>query len=105
MRVFNSRRRFQLSWASWLGIVCIALVLLTGIIQVTHTHINSQADHEGCSLCVTAHHAVQGVALVTLAVSVLPVTRITPKVKSEVPRQRFLLKLANRPPPVAPTFA
>jgi hypothetical protein len=106
MRVFNSKQRFQSPWVRVLGIVCIALVLLTGVIQVSHAHAISQAaDHEGCSLCITAHHAVQGVSLVTLDISVRPVTRLVPRVKSETPRQRFLLKLANRPPPAVPAFA
>jgi hypothetical protein len=105
MRAFNSRQRFQPSWASWLGIVCIALVLLTGVIQVAHTHATGQVDHEGCSLCTTAHHVVQGVALVALAISIQPVAHVASEATSEVPRQRFLLKLAIRPPPVTPAFA
>lgn len=105
MRVFQAKQRFQSSWASWLGIVCIALVLFTGVIQVAHTHPDGQIDHEGCSLCVTAHHAVQTVALVTLAVSVQPVVHFTPEKTFELPRQRFLLKLAIRPPPVDPALA
>lgn len=105
MRVFNSTQRSRISWAKWLGLVCIALVLLTGIIQVTHTHATGQADREGCSLCVTAHHVVQAVALIVLAISIQLVVRVTIKVRNEIPRQRFLLKLANRPPPVAPAFA
>jgi hypothetical protein len=105
MRVFNNGRRFQSSWVSWLGIVCIALVLLTGIIQVAHTHPDGQVDHEGCSLCNTAHHVVQTVALVTLAISIRPVLRVTLEKTPECPRQKFLLKLAIRPPPVSPTAA
>jgi hypothetical protein len=99
MRVLHPTRRFQLSWASVLGIVCVALVLMIGVIQVTHAHPIGQVDHEGCSLCLTAHNAVQAVALVILAISIRPVTRVAVRVRREVPRQRFLLKLANRPPP------
>jgi hypothetical protein len=100
MRVFNSRKRLQSSWVSWLGIFCIALVLLAGIVQVAHTHPNGQVD-EGCSLCNTAHQVVQIVVLVALAISIRPVLRVAPEKTSERPRQRFLLKLANRPPPVS----
>jgi hypothetical protein len=105
MRVFNPRQCYQSSWVRVLGVVCIALVLLSGTIQVSHAHVIGQVDHEGCSLCVTAHHAVQGVALVTLDIYVQHVTRVAPKVQNETPRQRFLLKLANRPPPAVPAFA
>jgi hypothetical protein len=79
--------------------LCIALVLLVGIVQVVHTHPDGQID-EGCSLCNTAHQVVQTVALVTLDISIRPVLRVTPEKTSERPRQRFLLKLAIRPPPV-----
>ena len=106
MRGFYSREQSQpsrvgnvSSWSCWIGLLCIALVLLVGIVQVVHTHPNGQVD-EGCSLCNTAHHVVQTVALVTLAISIRPVLRVAPEKTSERPRQKFLLKLANRPPPV-----
>ncbi len=104
MRVFSGKKSLQLSLAGWLGIFCIALVLLTGFIQVAHTHAGL-VDHEGCSLCNTAHHVVQTVALVTAAVSIQPVQRVAPQKTLERPRQKFLHKLANRPPPVSLTFA
>jgi hypothetical protein len=81
-------------------VFCIALVLLVGIVQVAHTHPNGQVD-DSCSLCITAHHVVQTVALVTLAIAIRPVLRMAPEKTSERPRQRFLLKLAIRPPPVS----
>ncbi len=101
MRGFYLHKRMQASWLRWLGVLCIALVLLTGFIQVTHTHTDGHADHEGCSLCVTAHHVVQTVALIILAVSVQPVSPLAAEKGQDMPRQRFLLKLANRPPPEA----
>ena len=81
--------------------LCVALILLTGFIQVVHTHPDGQVDHEGCSLCNTAHHAVQTVALVTLSVSVRPVWRLASEKPLDRPRQKVLHKLANRPPPVS----
>jgi hypothetical protein len=86
------------------GIVCIALVLLTGVLQVTHSHANGQIDHD-CSLCVTAHHAVQIVVAVTLVLSSQPVAHRIADQFTPLPRQRFVLKLANRPPPVPAVFA
>lgn len=105
MHIFRDRQRFQSSWASWLGIVCIALVLFTGIVQVAHTHPGGQLDHDGCSLCLTAHNTVQAVASATLEVAVQRVVQVVPEESSEVPRQRFLLKLAIRPPPAVPVSA
>jgi hypothetical protein len=105
MRISYSREQSKLSWSRWLGVLCIALVLLTGFVQVTHTHTDGRVDHEGCSLCITVHHVVQTAALITLAVSVQPIVQLALVVRNELPRQRFLLKLANRPPPVSPAFA
>jgi hypothetical protein len=104
MRFVSAKRGALLSWVSLLGIVCVALVLMTGLLQVTHSHPSGQPDHD-CSLCVTAHHAVQGVVVVTLAVSSRPVARFVPETFTPAPRQRFVLKLANRPPPVPSAFA
>jgi hypothetical protein len=53
---------------------------------------------------VTAHQAVQVAAIiVVLLCSQRVVHRIAERVEP-APRQRFVLKLANRPPPV-PAFA
>ncbi|HVW77522.1 MAG TPA: hypothetical protein VHB45_07905 [Alloacidobacterium sp.] len=101
MHIFEDKKRFQAGWATWLGVLCIALVLFTGIVQVVHTHPAGQVDHEGCSLCNTAHHVVQTVALVTLSVSIHPVWRVATDKPLQRPRHIFLHKLAIRPPPVA----
>lgn len=108
MRVIQSREQVRLfsgagtSWSRWLGLLCIALVLLVGFIQVAHTHPTGQVDREGCSLCNTAHQVVQTVALVTVAVVVVqPVWRAAAEKPLERPRQEFIHKLANRPPPVS----
>jgi hypothetical protein len=99
MRFLTARRGAPLSWISILGIVCIALVLVTGILQVTHTHTNGQIDHD-CSLCFTAHQVVQIAIVVAVVLVSRPIARIAADEFSPLPRQRFVLKLANRPPPV-----
>lgn len=104
MRLITAQRGTRTSWVSLLGIFCIALVLLTGILQVTHVHAAGQVDHD-CSLCMTAHHVAQVVVVVTLALSSQPVARFTVDRFVPLPRQRFVLKLANRPPPAASAFA
>lgn len=104
VRFVIADRGTRLSWLSLLGIVCIALVLLTGMLQVTHSHPSGQIDHD-CSLCVTAHHVAQAVVVVILALSSRPVARYVAETFTPLPRQRFVLKLANRPPPVPAAFA
>ncbi|MGA8108464.1 MAG: hypothetical protein WBD46_01605 [Acidobacteriaceae bacterium] len=104
MRWASLERRPRHSLVALVGIVCVALVLLTGILQVTHTHANGQIDHD-CSLCLTAHQAVQIVVAVTLVVTSRPVARRVQETFAPLPRQRFVLKLANRPPPVPAVFA
>ena len=103
MRWLTARRGTGLSWASVLGILCIALVLLTGIVHVAHFHANGQIDQD-CALCVTAHQAVQIAAVVAVILCSQPVVQRVAERRSPAPRQRFVLKLANRPPPV-PVFA
>jgi len=100
----TAKRAAPFSLLAILGIVCVALVLLTGVLQVTHTHPNGQPDHD-CSLCVTAHHVAQGVVVVVLALTALAVARYATEEFTPLPRQRFVLKLRNRPPPVPPAFA
>jgi hypothetical protein len=87
-----------------LAIVCISLVLFTSMLQVTHSHPNGHIDPD-CALCMTAHHATQAVVVVTLEVSARPIARIVAESFNPLPRQRFVLKLANRPPPATPAFA
>lgn len=91
------------SWVSILGILCVALMLLTGVIHAAHFHANGQDDPD-CALCMTAHQAVQPAAAVALILCSQPVVHRIGERIEPAPRQRFVLKLANRPPPV-PDFA
>ena len=99
-----SRPRQQWSPATVLGILCVALVLMAGMIQVAHSHPLGQPDHD-CSLCTTAHHVIQIVALVTLDLSTQPVAAIAPEPTRELPSRAFFFKLSSRPPPAVPAFA
>jgi hypothetical protein len=100
----RSGSRPQFSVASLLGIICIALVLMSGIVQVAHSHPTGQPDHD-CSLCTTAHHVIQVVAVTTLELSILPVTPVVSEPTRVVSRPALFFKLASRPPPVVPAFA
>ncbi len=104
MHFVMARRGARLSWVSILGILCIALVLTTGILSVTHTHGNGQIDHD-CALCFTAHQVVQIAIIVTILLASRPIARFRCEKFAPLPRQRFVLKLANRPPPVPSDLA
>ncbi len=101
---FLSQQRSRFSLVSLLGIICIALVLMSGMVQVVHSHPSGQPDHD-CSLCTTAHHVIQIVALVTLAFSSLAVTGVAPEPILKRPGRYFFFKLASRPPPAISAFA
>jgi hypothetical protein len=104
MGVLGAKRGGRPSWIAILGIVCIALMLFTGVVHAAHSHANGQVDQD-CALCVTAHQAVQVVAVVAVILSSQPVVHRIVERRSPAPRQRFVLKLANRPPPVPAVFA
>jgi hypothetical protein len=99
----RSKRGRRHSLVVFVGILCVALVLVAGILQVAHTHANGQIDHD-CALCFTAHQAVQIAVSVTVILVSHPVARVASERFSPLPRQRFVLKLANRPPPVPAVF-
>lgn len=99
MRFVTAGRGTRASWVSALGMLCIALVLVTSMLQVTHSHPAGQVDHD-CALCFTAHQVVQIAPIVTVVLASQPVARIASDSFTPLPRQRFVLKLAIRPPPV-----
>jgi hypothetical protein len=104
MQLFSSQLRARSSWVRVLGIICVSLVLMSGIAQVAHNHASGQPDHD-CALCVTAHHVIQIVAQVSLNLSSRPVAAIAAEPTRDLPRRYFFLKLKSRPPPASPVFS
>jgi hypothetical protein len=104
MPSLSTQSRVRFSWLSVIGILCIALVLMSGIIQVAHCHANGQPDHD-CSLCVTAHLAIQIVALVSIAIACQTLVAFVSRLVLQIPRKLFFFKLACRPPPAEIAFA
>jgi hypothetical protein len=97
----NTRRTLFLA----VGFLCCALLALTGIVQVAHTHLDGQANSSDCALCHTAHLVVQ-----PSIPQVLPhIVRVVATVASNslpVHAKRFsVFSLFTRPPPVAIAFA
>jgi len=104
MQLFSSQLRARSPWVRILGIICVSLILMSGITQVAHSHASGEPDHD-CALCVTAHHVIQIVAQVTLNLTSRPVAAIATEPTRDVPRRYFFLKLKSRPPPASPVFA
>jgi hypothetical protein len=104
MRFLSSRLRTRSSWIALLGTVCVALVLMVGIVQVVHSHPSGHPDPD-CALCVTAHQAIQVVALITLDVSTQPFEHLALEPALQLPRRSFFFRLDCRPPPAEFAFA
>ncbi len=81
--------------------LCILLLLFSATVQLTHSHLPGE-NHAGCSLCVTAHAAVQIVILPSGFVA--PLTHVE-RSATQAPDllTRMVLKhpLWNRPPPAS----
>ena len=104
MRFLSSKLRARSSWIALIGMVCVALVLMIGMVQAVHSHPSGHPDPD-CALCVTAHQAVQVVALITLDVSSQPVEQVSPEPALQLPRRSFFFRLDCRPPPAETAFA
>ncbi|WP_221312609.1 hypothetical protein [Granulicella aggregans] len=92
-------------WGVLLGLLCIALVLLGGTLQVAHTHTGGDLSHSDCSLCVTAHVVAQIVSNpipvpAELAVAAAPTFKAAPH-----PVRVSVFALFTRPPPAVSTLA
>jgi len=57
LSVLNSKPNTVLlsPWKSFLGVLCIVLVLVSGTLSVTHSHAKAVDEHGTCGLCVSAH--------------------------------------------------
>jgi hypothetical protein len=95
------RARFsppRIRWAWWLGVFCIALVLMSGVIQVAHFHANGQVDPD-CSLCLAAHQIAHVAAPITLHLTSLRVAAVVVPRTLSRPRPALAFRLISRPPP------
>lgn len=99
MRVVQSKT--VLRWFPLLGILCISLVLLSGMIQAAHFHATGQTDHD-CALCVAAHHVPRAAPQIALLINSRPVTRLLAPSRIRHPRRAVYFRLVSRPPPASP---
>jgi hypothetical protein len=91
--------KMHISRALALGSLCIALVLLSGMIQAAHFHASAQPDHD-CALCMTAHSVAQASAPVALLFTSLRVEALPAGRTIARPRDAVHFRLASRPPPL-----
>ena len=99
--LLNSQKNGR--WSRLLGLFCILLVIFATSAELVHTH-DSGSIHPDCSLCVTAHSAVQATVATVVAVALRPVaTWADPE--PIFCRRTLDIRLSIRPPPVAPAFA
>lgn len=101
MQVTLSRSRS--SWPLVLGALCVALVLMSGMIQAAHFHANGEPEH-GCALCLTAHSVAQVPAPIALHFSSVSVTALAPVPNAPGLRRSVFLRLVSRPPPALPVL-
>lgn len=104
MAAYSAQLRSRRSWLALLGVLCIALLLTSSVVQVVHSHPSGQPDHD-CSLCVSAHNVVQAAPAVSLVLSSVPVIAIHAEPVTSLPHRLFFFKLSSRPPPADPAFA
>lgn len=96
----RSNTNGQSLWRLLLALLCIVLVLASGTIQAVHSHPDGDVSHADCSLCATAHVAVQ-VASPVVSVSFSPlVSRVEVVSKPPAVRSQTTFALFTRPPPV-----
>jgi len=80
------------------GIVCIALVLMSGMVQAAHMHAGGAPDHD-CALCVAAHHVARVAPPIKLNFSSRQVAAMAPVRSLHRPRRAVYFRLSSRPPP------
>jgi hypothetical protein len=98
-KIAPSRRRS--SWRIVLGVVCIALIMLGGLVSATHTHSQREITHQDCGLCVTAHMAIQVAVTVTQVCVAQVFTRVEASRPIVVHDFNPQFALFSRPPPAA----
>jgi quinol-cytochrome oxidoreductase complex cytochrome b subunit len=88
-------------WRVLLGVLCIALIMVGGVVAATHTHSQGEISHQDCGLCVTAHMAVQVAVTVTQVCVAQVFTRV--EASRPVASHDFIPQFAlfSRPPPAA----
>ena len=86
-------------WQLLVGVLCIALIMVGGVVAATHSHSDGEVTHQDCGLCVTAHMAIQVAVSVTQVCVAQVFTQV--EVSNPAPSFQFAPQFAlfSRPPP------
>lgn len=96
----DPRLRAAHPWRLLLVILCVLLVVVSGTVQAVHIHADEAGTHANCSLCATAHVAIQLVQA-PAAVQASTIVAMLPTLRpATVSIGFFTFALFNRPPPV-----
>ena len=96
----DQRHRVDRPWRLLLAILCVLLVVVSGTVQIAHTHADGADTHANCSLCAAAHitvHLAQAPAPTQVAAVVTVLAAVPPSVVSTA---LCTFALFTRPPPV-----
>ena len=105
MFALNTIRPSRPSWKLLLAVLCVALILLGGILSVTHDHPNGVPRND-CALCSTAHLAVKAGQSVTQVPVKFWFVGVETAVVVTRPRTLLLhFALFTRPPPADSSLA
>jgi len=80
------------------GIVCIVLVLMSGMVQAAHFHASGEPDHD-CTLCMAAHHVARIAPPVAFNVSSVAIAKVIVARSFTRPQPAVFFRLSSRPPP------
>lgn len=92
-------------WKSFLGVLCIVLVLVSGTLSVTHSHAKAVDEHGACGLCVSAHmtaHLAAPAPQLILTQVFIELEPATPVARAQATPH---FALFSRPPPVSTHIA
>ncbi|HWB32813.1 MAG TPA: hypothetical protein VG714_06545 [Acidobacteriaceae bacterium] len=84
-----------------LASLCVLLVMLSGTVELVHSHADRADVHSNCALCVTAHATVHLVHAPAPAVATAVFARVEAAQPAAVPRTFRAFSHVTRPPPAA----
>jgi hypothetical protein len=86
-------------WRVLLALLCVLLVAVAGTVQVAHSHPAGDVAHADCSLCATAHAAVQVAETPAPAPAIAVVAPIEAAAEPAASSALCTFALFTRPPP------
>ena len=87
-------------WRLLVGLLCLALVVACGTIQVIHAHVSGDVSDPTCSLCATAHVVMQIAVPMYAPVAARVVSLVEVVAPAGRARGLSVFALFTRPPPV-----